>query len=440
MINIPPIKPSAEIRAELLPDISKTWKIGQVLNATVESGGEALHKILLRIGQLQVETRAPLPLKHGDQIKLLVKSLGETPLLSIQGSPDKPALAAEQLRGVIARQQDLGSFMQLARQRINDERLPAEVQNRLRDLLRQLPDTRQLLDPQQFKRLVKNSGIFLEPRLLQNAAEPARDIKAQLMQLGETLRQADPETARPPVTAETKAARIDRAIQAFVNGNTSLSRLADQLLLGLSTDEVNDLRDFLAARQPQIPPALAVKLEALIQHLQQQAQPRQLMDNLFSLLKNLPLIHELKNAVDQALAKITSQQLMPLTRDADSPLLLMFDLPVREKDRLQHFQFRIEEENHGADKNHNSWTVTLYFDMPPLGPVQARLHLIEQSISTVFQAEKTATAKIIRQHMELLKSAYVRAGFQVGQLDVINGRPQAFEPPTSGAHIVDEKA
>ena len=133
MINIPPIKPSAEIRTELLPDVSKTWKIGQVLNATVESGGEALHKILLRIGQLQVEGRAPLPLKTGDQVKLLVKSLGETPLLSIQGSADKPALAAEQLRGVIARQQDLGSFMKLAQRLVVDERLPAAVQNQARN-------------------------------------------------------------------------------------------------------------------------------------------------------------------------------------------------------------------------------------------------------------------------------------------------------------------
>ena len=61
MINIPPIKPGTEIKAEILPDITKTWKIGQVLNATTETGGEALNKVLLRIGQQLIETRSPIP-------------------------------------------------------------------------------------------------------------------------------------------------------------------------------------------------------------------------------------------------------------------------------------------------------------------------------------------------------------------------------------------
>ena len=122
MINIPPIKPSTEIRTSLLPEINQAWKAGRVLNATVEKGDEALSKVLLRIGQTLVEARAPVPLKTGEQLKLLVKSLGEKPILSIQTKVDTASLAAAKLRVFIAQQQDLSSVIKLSQNLLSKQK------------------------------------------------------------------------------------------------------------------------------------------------------------------------------------------------------------------------------------------------------------------------------------------------------------------------------
>lgn len=448
MINIPPIKPSAEIKTELLPNITQTWKIGRVLNATVETGGEALQKILLRIGQQQLEARTPVALKTGDQVQLLVKSLGDTPLLSIQGGVDKAARAAEQLRKVIGQQQQAAQFASLVQRLAADPRLPAELQTRLQNLVRQLPDAAQLGQPQQLKNLVRDSGLLLESRLLRQATAGAgesaplqRDLKAQLLKISASLPELP---ARMPAAitepADDAVPTLDRAIRAFTGGSISLGQLANQLLVSLKPAQLQTLQDFLSGKQTALPADLAIKLPGLLQHLNTRAQPKQLMENLFSLLRNLPVLQELKTAVDSALARITSQQLLPMTRDADSPLLLLFDLPVRDKERLQLFQFRIEEEKRGADHDKGSWTVTINFDLQPMGPVQARLHLMDQRIATVFHAQNSRSVDLIRQHLPLLESAYVRAGLQVAQIDVIVGKAEPIQQVEHSVRILDEQA
>ncbi len=76
MINIPPIKSSAVVKPELLTEITKTWRVGQVLNATTQQGGDALSKVLIQVGQHTLETKTPVALKPGEDVKLLIKSLG----------------------------------------------------------------------------------------------------------------------------------------------------------------------------------------------------------------------------------------------------------------------------------------------------------------------------------------------------------------------------
>jgi hypothetical protein len=209
----------------------------------------------------------------------------------------------------------------------------------------------------------------------------------------------------------------------------------------LNKAELTAVLDYLSTKQTLLPPALSLKLPQLFQHIQQQPNAKQLMDSLFSLLRNLPPLQELKAAVDGSLARITSQQLMPLTRDGDStPLLLQFDLPVKERDHLQLFKFRIEEEAGGSDPQHSSWTITINFDFDPLGPVQARLHLIDQQIAAVLQAEKPATVDAIRQNLGLLEQGFARAGLQPVKLDVISGRPDEPRQTVEGVHLLDEQA
>ena len=437
MINIPPIKPSAEIKMERLPDVSKTWKIGQVLNATVESGGKELHKILLRIGQQQVEARAPLALKSGDSIKLVVKSLGDTPLLSILANVDRSTIAAEKLRSVIARQQDITDLIRQAQKLVNRDNLSPPLKNLLQQLLKQIPSSEQLSQARQLRTSIQNSGVLLEPRILKQPEAVQADIKSTLLKISDDLQKNDLPQLRG---SDGKIVDIDTAIRRLIKGDITLRQLVSTLTASLNKTELTAIQNYMSSKDAMLPPSLALSLPQIFQHLQQQPNARQLMDNLFSLLKNLPAVQELKTALDGALAKLTSQQLMPLTREAETPLLLLFDLPVKDKNQLQLFQFRIEEETGGSEKKHSSWTITINFNVEPLGAVQAKLHLIDDQISTVFRAEKTATVAIIQQHIDLLEQAFSRAGLQVTKLDVIAGQATPPRQLPDSIHILDEQA
>ncbi|MDH5736124.1 MAG: hypothetical protein OEY87_08390, partial [Gammaproteobacteria bacterium] len=106
MINIPPIKPRTDIKSDILSDITKTWKVGQVLNATVEKGGKPLDTILLRLGQHLLESRTPITLKDGETIQLVVKQMGIEPLLGIKSQISTRETIVQLLRSFINNQQD----------------------------------------------------------------------------------------------------------------------------------------------------------------------------------------------------------------------------------------------------------------------------------------------------------------------------------------------
>ena len=112
MVNIPPIKPGTEIKSPRLPDVTKTWQVGQLLSATAETGGDALSRIVLRIGQQLFEARTPIALKTGDPVQLVIKSLGEQPVFKIQGQQEIRPLAAEKLKSFIAKQGDMKVLME----------------------------------------------------------------------------------------------------------------------------------------------------------------------------------------------------------------------------------------------------------------------------------------------------------------------------------------
>lgn len=463
MINIPPIKPGTEIKTELIPDVTRSWKVGQLLNATVERGGEALSRVLLRVGPQQLEARTPVALNDGDQLQLLIKTLGEKPLLSIQTDIPKAQIAANQLRSVIAQQPDLGKLLLTLQQAVLDDKLPAPVKQSLQQLLLRFPAAEQMVRSDLLKSIVQNSGVALESRLaaalINKTTSPTTpipasvvesDIKAGLLRLSHHIEQVMREQQLlPPVpasvtttttTADKKTAELDSVIQRFIQGEINLRQLATALQSLLSKPEQEQLQKFLATAPTPLPPLLAEKLLLLVQHLQHHASGKQLAENLLSLLRNLPPLHEVKQLLDSAVARITSQQLMPLTRDADAPQLLFFDIPVKEKHGFNVFRFRVEQDAPAAGKEQAGWTVTINFDLSPMGPIQARLHLIGEQISSVFHAQKTQTLAMLQQHIGLLEQAYARAGLQVGRIDIISGRPPAQPGVANSVHILDEQA
>ncbi|HEY9051343.1 MAG TPA: flagellar hook-length control protein FliK [Gammaproteobacteria bacterium] len=437
MINIPPIKLGTEIKTERLPDISQIWKTGQVLNATVETGSETMDRILLRIGQHLVESKTPMPLKTGDQIKLLVKTLGETPLLAIQTKLDTPDIAADKLRAFIAQQINPLQLMNTTQKVLNTESISPALKQQLQLLVNQIPDIEEILQPQQLSRLIKNSGVFLEPRLLANSAQIQQDIKGQLLKLNNLLQQELPTT--PNQAGDTK--QLQKIISDFIRGDTNLQQLVRSLYNALPRESMQQLLQAISGnRQPALPEEFMPALNQLLTNIKQQPQAKALTETLIKLIQNTQALQELKASVEQTLARITSQQLIPLTREADNPLLLLLGLIFKDKDSSYLVDFRIEQEHKTQDEQQTQWSVTLNFNFPTLGAIQSQLHLTGDKLATTFHAEHASTAKTIEQHLPLLQSALQKAGLEITRLEVTQ---QTIKPPRDipkDIHILDEKA
>lgn len=453
MLILPPIPSSTAIRTEGIPDVTKTWKVGQVMNATAERNVNAQDTILLRMGQSILEAKTPIALKAGDQLKLLVKSLvGDTPVLKIQtaATDNSSRVIAQNLKTFIAQQKDLTGLLQLSQKIIESPTIPKIIKQQLTNLHLQLPSAEQAMQAKTLKKLIQNSGVFLESKLNKQQINTLKvaslnhdiqnqDIKSHLLKISAQLKSVAPELTINPQVNTTK--NIPSVINQFIQGKINLVQLSTLLTNQLSTGQSQLIQQFLnTTDKTLLPKEMLNSFTALLNHIQQQTTPQKTQGELSSLLKTMVLLQELKTNIDGALAKITSQQLTALAREADDLLLLLFDLNLKTEDENHLIQFRLAEEESAQDKNTSGWTVTLNFNFKELGPIQAKLHLADNNMSTVFQAEKESTANNISEQIHLLDTALRDIGFDAINLGIIQGSISQPGDIPEGVHMLDEKA
>jgi len=449
MINIPAIPSLSKIRIESIPDVTKTWKVGQVLNATAERNANADENALMRIGQSILKAKTPVALKAGETLTLLIKSLGDTPVLKIQMTSSPPQIAGQNLKSFIAQQQDLTGLLQLSKKIIKNSSTPKILKQRIIDLNQQLPSVEQAIQAKTLKNLIQNSGVFLESKLnylQQNAQQQdtlRQDVKSQLLRISAQLQSDVPElaTKSPKTTTKNLQILIDPLVSQLIKGEINLRQLSTLLTIQLSKNQSQLIQQALTmSDKTLLPKELQNSFTVLLNYIQQQANPKKIQDNLSGLLKTMDLLQELKTGIDGALAKITTQQLTTLTREADSLLLLLFDLYLKNKTENHLLQFRLEQEKSAKDQNTSSWVVTLNFNFKELGPVQAQLHLTDNNISTVFRAEQENTVKSISKQINLLDTAFRDIGFDAINLNVTQGSISKLRDLPKNIHILDEKA
>ncbi len=373
------------------------WRTGQLLQATVAESSAG--KVVLTIGHRQVSAETSLPLDQGQRLTLQVHSLGKQPVLRILSSSGAAPLAAA-IRLLLPRQGAmtplLSSITQLAA--APHSPLPPLVNALLRSLLRQLPTVETASNAPGLKQALAESGIFLERHLLQAAgadgAAVGPDLKANLLRLLQLLRNWP--------------------------GQDNASGPAR----GRSPDTSGSAPPPLRGASPAVQPAIQASLDLL---------------NRFGQLRG-----ELLQQVEAALARLQLNQLAGVPRDGERGLLeWLFELPIRRGDDLDLWSLRVFRDLRGQPKSGHGqtteWSVQLAFDLPALGPMQARLRLAGQRVSTRFWAERPATLPLLRQHLSELRETLLQTGLEVGELDCQAG-PMPASKPDAQETLIREKA
>lgn len=465
MINIPPIKATTPGRTELLTDVTRTWKVGQILSATTEQGGKPQSNVLIRLGQQLLQAQTPVALENGQAVKLLVKSAGNSqlnqlPLLSIVTSENRPTqadsqAAASKLRQFIAVQQSFSLLQQSSQSLLQHNKNKQLISNSLIKQLHSLQNSQQLntskLDASQLKQQLMNSGLFLESKLLTQLKQGPQqaktdntlfnDIKFQLLAIKAELAPLLPGSGsiKP---AELTTRSLTQLVAYIQQSQHTPQQLVEKLTALLPVSSLSQLTQLISTPNQQVSIAEELKLlsQALLQSIQQQPSAQKDLQQLIQQLRFQVALIELNQQVENSINKITSLQLQPLSRESDSLVLLLFNLVFKDAHQQFDINFRIQQEETQTENDNESWKVLLTFNFKTLGKVQSDIHLLNDRVSTVFHTELDSTAKKIQPLLPLLESGLTNAGLQVISLDVNTELKINNEIVHSEHHILDENA
>ncbi|MCW9058300.1 MAG: flagellar hook-length control protein FliK [Gammaproteobacteria bacterium] len=158
-----------------------------------------------------------------------------------------------------------------------------------------------------------------------------------------------------------------------------------------------------------------------------------------------PLLRaELLQQAEASVARLQISQLASLPQSRDTGLEWLLDLPVRrgEETDVWSLGIRRDESRGGRDQEQQGplWTVQLAFDLPGLGPMQARVSLRGEQVSTWFWATREDTMPLLQDHLQELRRELEASGLQVDQLHCLRGSmPGNPEAAATRDPILDER-
>jgi len=385
------------------PQPAPTWRVGQILEATV--GAVANGRVTLLAGDRQLTVQTPLPLQVGQPVRLQVEQLGDRPTLRLippNSTPSAADPAAAAVRQLLPRQAPLAPLFSaaLALAQSPPPTVSGVVLDAVRTLLKQLGDANSMSQPRQLRQAIENAATPLESKLLQTPPDgtlATGDLRINLLRLIAALQSAlvgrEPAGKSPPGT----------------DARTAATPAADWPRSGN-------------------PPTAQAGARA------QPAQP----------VEASGLVEELLPRALAALARLELNQLTPANRgsQATTPEWLV-EIPVQRGSEIDIWSLRLVRDQDRTPGNRHEhrgrvWLVQMAFDLPQLGPVQAQVRWSDAVITAGFWAEREESVPLIRSHLHELESALRGEGLNVDP--IICHRGTLPVSPTAHQSLLDERA
>jgi len=421
---------------------------GQIVQAKAVTSSEQM-QVQLRIGKLEIVAHTSAKIAAGDDLTLQVVKAANPLQLKIVKEVDARRIEAEVMRSVLPQQASIGLLMK-----------------RLNGL--SVVQTGQPGTPSQPAQPPGNQSAPTPP------PSPSTPIAMNLAGSGDTQR------APVPVSTNTAPpAGIQQQSPTNVNVSTKtaadLRPLIDTLFKttdGVKLIEtINRLAAFQLTSADRLSPERVrwvfensgLFMESTLAH--SSTAPNDLKQGILELLLRirplmaaaqsfqqpapLPgergfdlagLFSELHSQAEGSLARIVFNQLSSLPSENTNQQVWQFELPLRQGENCDAFRVQIERQSRrtAAGKAETLWSVKLNFELEPIGPVQARLVLTGDEISSHFTAEYSATAQRLEQALPALAQAFSRSGLKVGKLSAVSGAIESAPRPRFP--LLDERA
>jgi len=128
--------------------------------------------------------------------------------------------------------------------------------------------------------------------------------------------------------------------------------------------------------------------------------------------------------VEAGLARIQLHQLSTLTDTQTPPTTWAGELPIRNNNHVDIFQFHIEKDSKSAhDPQQQSWCTWLSFNIKALGSMHVKISLSGNNIAATLWAELDSTVVLVRQNLGHLHQTLSMAGLNIQDMQCLHGSP-----------------
>jgi len=313
------------------------------------------------------------------------------------------------------------------------ETLSKPVIKEVKQLLQHVLEKPAVVKPEAFKQAIQNSGVFLERQLLNNPTNSTQDFKANLLRLITALESViikgnQTISTEAKVDIKTLPVQAQSALAVLTKMPQDLSKLPAQIqtalasigktptqLLSLLMASFGNSSESTSEVKPQ---NQATTLSQIIKTPEALADKQPQVQNRV-LAAELVVLRELLREVEGVHAKLQFNQLSML-KDPDSPTnpnVWLVDLPLKDKDRLDMLQMRIEQHQRNQNgEDEDAWNVQLTLDTQNLGPLQATINMYAENVKVMLCAERPEAAALLEENMAILNEDLEKLGVNINHL------------------------
>ena len=368
---------------------SGALKLGQVVDAVTLTNSNQGH-VRLRIGGTVLNASTNVALHQNAHLSLEVAQIHPQLLLRIIPSSIETAAARPLQEAMISLLPQQGSIAPVLAELIHKAMISGKyleqqsTRSLINALINALPTRNTLLNAEGMRQAVLQSGLFLESILSKPRGNSrtgiTRDIKAALLRLkhsiGLELMEASPDD---PVL--------------------------NHPVPGLQSSVIPPRRKSLPIVQPRVT-------------FSSFAENDDLEDG----------IRGLYSKIHSAIARLSLLQVNTAENFLRGEHLWQLEIPVKHSEAVEIISITIEKEHkEPLNKDKNAWVVNLALELPRLGPVQVRISLYQQGISSCFWSESPETLYIIKGRFEQLRAKLEQQGLKTLALCCQQGKPVATQ-------------
>lgn len=223
---------------------------------------------------------------------------------------------------------------------------------------------------------------------------------------------------------DSKPINTVRLIQQLIQ-TPELSRQISQLV-SQSTQQTNTVQ----GSEQSAPPPASVFNSKLLQELILNPANLQILRRIvldkqqegLQVNQQRQLLTEMLSDVTNTLAKIETNQLLSLRHEISHLQQFLTEIPIYRFGQVDTFELLLAQESAPVEKSGvKSWTITIRFDLEPLGPMFARVSLKNQRISTRFFTQNESTSALLNEHLDYLKQSFHAVGIKIDELEGSQG-------------------